>query len=75
MGDEINPADEGKPLEPIPESGQIEPWVEESGGLGALSWGDDYKHKHSLPWISTKRGCAPPQGLAHFTVGNLQILG
>jgi hypothetical protein len=56
VGDEVHPGDGREPGHAVPESGELQPGVEESRGLGALSGRDDNQHAlHSAPFRGARK--------------------
>ena len=49
MGDEVDTAHRGEPVEAFAHSLELKPWGEETGGLGALARSDDNKHGSTFP--------------------------
>jgi hypothetical protein len=70
--DEVYPADHREPLEAFAHTGDVEPGIEETGGLGALTGRNDDEHGHSLPWMTTKPPRACGQSIGRILVTTLQ---
>ena len=66
MGNEVDTAHRGEPLEAFAHPLELKPWGEETGGLGALARSNDNKHGPTFAVQGAARRTAPANVRVRF---------